>query len=349
MSLMWQQLLCSTVIFCLSATACHVEAFEDSPSSHKSTAFTATAQAVGATTVSQDVVGMQPTGESLCNGSYYFVSTVRCPQAPGRGCVGEFHVEHICACGRVQRASIQSMLEALQPGVPVSIGVHGSFLKEREVRSLTTQRFRRVRSSGGNRPFHFIAFHWPSDIGIPYCPTIQTNKLGKRAGFNGVYLAQLIGMIPGTNPVCLAGHSHGTRVASSALHLLAGGSVDGYCVPDNCPSRRMRAVFGAAAIDSHWLSPGQKYGLALNRVECLLNLRTRHDIALTVYPLQDPLLHHALGKTGFQSRQLKRMGNNRNKIREFDVTRYVGYHHDVAAYYPHDAIWRSMAPYVHFD
>lgn len=229
------------------------------------------------------------------------------------------------------------------------IGVHGSFVREGEVRSLIRSRYHRMMSVSGNRPFHFISFHWPSDIGFPFCPASQTRRLGQRAGFNGVYLAQLIGTIPATNPVCLAGHSHGTRVISSALHLLAGGMVDGHCVPDTCPQRPIRVVFSASAIDSHWLSPGEKYGLAMNRVERLLNLRTRHDFALTTYPLQDPLLHSALGKTGFQSWQLNRMGLNQNKIREFDVTQYVGLSHEVSAYFPHDVIWQAMTPYLLFD
>ena len=284
-----------------------------------------------------------------CSGSYFFVSTVHCPQAPGHGYAGEFHIENICACGRARRCSMQSLLASLQPGVPVCIGVHGSFIKESEVRSLTTERFRRIGSGEGSRPFHFIALHWPSDLGVPIFPATRTHGLGKRAEFNGIYLAQVIGMIPETNPICLAGHSHGTRVVSSALHLLAGGNVRGHCVSDNCPTRRMRAVLGASAIDSHWLSPGEKYGLALNRLECLLNFRTRHDIALAVYPLQDPLMHHALGQTGFRPSQLSRMGQNRNKIREMDVTRYVGFRHDVASYFPHDSIWRAMSPYIHFD
>jgi hypothetical protein len=349
MSLLQRSFLCSTAVLCLSATTCVAQPLVASSSSHQSAMSGATVPAGHAqVNVSEGLDIPSATGRH-CHGGFFFVSTIHCPQRPGQGCCCRFTVEKHCGCGRYHRISLESMLAELQPGVPVCIGAHGSFVEEREVRSETRARYQRISSGGGNRPFHYIAFHWPSDLAVPFCPDIQTRRPGKRAGFNGIYLAHLTRMIPAANPISFAGHSHGTRVISSALHLLAGGSVHGYRVSDNCPSRRMRAVFGASAIDSHWLSPGEKYGLALNRVECLLNLRTRRDIALTAYPLQDPLLHQALGKTGFQPRQLSRMGVNRQKLREFDVTKYVGCRHEVAHYFPHDAIWLTMAPYLYFD
>ncbi len=103
--------------------------------------------------------------------------------------------------------------------------------------------------------------------------------------------------------------------------------MQGFAVADPHPERRIRAVFGAGAIDQHWLNPGERYGCALNRVEWLLNIRNRMDGVLNLYPLLDPFLHRAIGQAGFRRRDLRRIGGNVVKIVEYDVTQLVGAEH----------------------
>jgi len=203
--------------------------------------------------------------------------------------------------------------------------------------------------SAGNRPLHFIAVHWPSDTGLFLLPSIQTNALGRRAEFNGIYLAQMISQIPPTQPVALIGHSHGCRVVASALHLLGGGTVRGFRVADSAPQRPIRAVFGAAAIDHHWLNPGEKYGLALSRVEQLLNIKNNTDYVLNLYPLRDPRLRRAFGQVGLSKRDVLLIGPLVGRIREFDATYLVGSSHLIEAYAPHPQIRSAYLPYVFFE
>lgn len=60
--------------------------------------------------------------------------------------------------------------------------------------------------------FQMIYFSWPSDRALSPFASIDVAILGSRASRNGFYLASLIQSLPPECPVCLVGHSHGTRV-----------------------------------------------------------------------------------------------------------------------------------------
>jgi hypothetical protein len=281
---------------------------------------------------------------------FFVVSSVRCPQRSygwPPTCDGIVH--RYLPDGRYHQSDHEQLISALRPGVPVCLVIHGSFVKAGDLYPESVQRYKRLLASANDRPIHFIAAHWPSDPGLLLLPTLQVYQLGLRAEFNGIYLAQLITRIPPDNPVSLIGHSHGCRVVASALHLLGGGTVQGFAVHNPHPERRMRAVFGAGAIDRHWLNPGQKYGCALNRIECLLNLRNRHDAVLSLYPLQAPLLHHAIGQAGLRVSDLRKMGWQSAKITEFDVTSLIGTGHMISHYARHPQIRAAFIPYLYFD
>ena len=78
-------------------------------------------------------------------------------------------------------------------------------------------------------------------------------------------------------------------MVAAALHVLGGGEVDNVRLTWPAPpDLRVRGVLLAGALDHHWLDPGQRFGMALCRTECLLVLRNDHDIVLTFYPLRKP-------------------------------------------------------------
>jgi hypothetical protein len=262
-------------------------------------------------------------------------------------CVGVIH--RYLPDERYHVSDLDTMIAALRPGVPVCLAIHGSFVGSKDLYPQSVNRYKRILESANDRPIHFIAVHWPSDPGLLLLPTVQVNQLGKRAEYNGIYLAQLIARIPPENPVSMIGHSHGCRVVASALHLLGGGTVQGVAVADPHPERRIRAVFGAGAIDQHWLNPGERYGCALNRVEWLLNIRNRMDGVLNLYPLLTPFLHRAIGQAGFRRKDLMRIGGNVEKIVEYDVTQLVGAGHMISHYAPHPQIRAAFVPYLYFD
>jgi esterase/lipase superfamily enzyme len=107
-----------------------------------------------------------------------------------------------------------------------------------------------IRVARPGQPLNIVYLTWPSDGAFTGLFQYDILMLGRRSAFNGFYLAQFISTLPKETPICLIGHSHGARMVSSAMHLLGGGTVQGYrfCKPGDC-SHRIRVVLLAAAID----------------------------------------------------------------------------------------------------
>lgn len=281
---------------------------------------------------------------------FFVIDSAKCPQSPGH-CLPkcQHRVSRFLPDKRYHPSSRNELITSLQPGVPVCIVVHGSFVGAGSLYPETIDWYSRMLASSNDQPLHFIGLHWPSFTGLVLLPALQINALGRRAEYNGYYLAQFMNEIPADHPVCLIGHSHGCRVISSALHLLGGGTVRKLSVQNVYPQRRIRVVFGAAAVDHHWLNPGERYGNALTCVESLLNIQNQQDGALALYPLREPHLDHAAGQVGFLERDLQAMGAHRSKIRRLEVSHLVGLGHAIEWYARHPQIQSAYLPYVYFD
>lgn len=287
---------------------------------------------------------------AACTG-YWMVSTNGLPQS--------FDGETLRFCPRVTRvprgcrprtASFPELCRSLIPGVPVCIYVHGSFVGPREVQSQSRQTNHWLRSASRGEPMQMINFAWPSSRPI-LIPTIKldVNLLGRRAARNGWYLAELICCIPSDCPVCLIGHSHGSRVVASALHLIGGGAVQGVTHRRaRATGRLIRTVFAASAIRHDWLNPDERYGRALCAASCVLNLRNTHDHALMLYPLRHPFSGHSLGTTGFTRRDRKSLRGWSPKVQDHDVTQLIGFGHMWPRYVQQQRLAWLIRNFVYF-
>lgn len=242
----------------------------------------------------------------------------------------------------------------LQPGVPICIVIHGSYFPAADVASDCGQAVRWLSQSSPH--VQYVCFTWPSEgvftlkpgIAISsLVPALDVCILGRRAELNGIRLATFIQSLPAQSPVSIVAHSHGSRISSAALHMLAGGTIQ-HTRLRHLDRRRIRAVMVAAAIDHDWLNPTERYGKAISATECLLNLKSQYDWALGFYPLRRPFSRTALGRTGFTQRDVMRQGNRAQKVSELDVTRRIGSRHIFPFYYRHPSISKSLAPYVGF-
>ncbi|MDQ7011022.1 MAG: hypothetical protein Q9M29_04310, partial [Mariprofundaceae bacterium] len=219
------------------------------------------------------------TGPSLrstaCCSDYWILRSHACPQGASGGCVC-CQFEYIffgSACGG-RRIDPQAFRAWLKPGVAVCIVVHGSNFPWQTIVEDSRHMLRWIRGAAPNRSLQIVFFSWPTGRIVPLFAQIQVARLGRRSAYNGIYLAQLISQIPPESPVSLLGHSHGARTVAAALHLLGGGSLRGYRLAgDPAPRRKIRAVLSAAALDHHWLNPGQRYGCALCRADFVVNIR----------------------------------------------------------------------------
>ncbi len=285
-----------------------------------------------------------------CYPDFFIMNSIHCQQK-SNGCVPQCRevIHRYQQDRRYHPTDIKSLVASLKPGVPVCIVVHGSFVKTKEFYSQSVNHYQRILASANDRPLHFIAVHWPSDPGVLITPIQQVRELGNRAEYNGIYLARLISRIPPENPVCLVGHSHGCRLIASALQLQGGGAVQGVVVENPYPQRRMRAVFGAAAVEQNWLNPTQRYGCALNRIEFLLNIKNCRDTVLKLYTLTEPYRPRTIGQAGFRVQDLVQINTQAGKIVEYDVTNLVGTGHMISHYASHSQIRTTYLPYVYFD
>lgn len=251
--------------------------------------------------------------------------------------------------GEMQQTSVESLAAQIVPGIPVCVFAHGSFVKWESQCREAEQAYATFRASCPNMPVQMIFFTWPSDGPYTHILPIDASVRGERAEFNGFHMCYLLSHLPESCPTCLIGHSHGTRVVLSTLHLAGGGEIQGHVFTGSVGNRRMRAVLAAAATDHFWLNPRQRYGCAMPRVECLLNLQNRADFPLAFYSFSHPFAGGALARTGFTDWDLRRIGSNSGKITECDVTRLIGSNHLWPQYFSEPEIVSTMLPYIYFQ
>jgi hypothetical protein len=286
------------------------------------------------------------------------------PQAPGYWIVSswnspqEFENDQLRFCPQVRKvdectdgcpSSMEQLTGSLIPGVPICIVIHGSFMDSPSVLPDSHRTFSWLKAGACGRPFQMIYFSWPSDRALSPFASIDVAILGSRASRNGFYLASLIQSLPPECPVCLVGHSHGTRIISSGLHLLGGGVVEGHRHrTPGCSGRRIRVVYAASAIDHDWLNPEERYGRALCCVECLINLRNAKDPALQIYPLRRIGSSRALGLAGFTSKDRRELGAYGFRVRDWDVSSLIGHDHSWPNYVAHNSLASSLRNYLFF-
>jgi hypothetical protein len=241
------------------------------------------------------------------------------------------------------------MLGHFVPGVPICLVIHGSFVQPDTHQIESAEAYSAFRRCVPHLPVHLIFYTWPSDAGLTHPCPLLVNQRGRWAENNAFYLADLIAQLPADSPICLVGHSHGARTTMATLHLVGGGPIDGmhYC-GGRVACHRYRAVLAAAAFDRHWLNPGQRYELALQRAECVLNLQNRTDAALHFYPLRIPFSRKAFGTTGLTRLDRNRLGPAQSKLYDFDASRFIGLGHYWPHYYSNSAIVSAMVPYLFF-
>ncbi len=291
----------------------------------------------------------------------YWVVSTRCCQQHQHQC--GLSCRFVCHAmnddSQVHPVCVEELLGSLAPGSPTCIFVHGGFRRREETWHDAAASYQWLHNACPQTPFNFIYFTWPSEGTCTYLsnnlfasplPGVDMAILGRRSELTGFYLADLVGAIPPGCPVSLIGHSLGARTVVSGLHLLAGGSVQGQ--PRWNPAdagNRIRAVLAAAAIEHDWLNPGDRYGCALKRAECLLNLRNERDFALAFFPLRRPFSSRALARAGFTRDDQRKLGAHACQVSELDVSQLIGHGHGWPHYVRRPEIAAAVSPFVFFS
>lgn len=282
---------------------------------------------------------------------YWIVSSRSCKkQDREQGntcCLNYFHSPHDKQMMPTERASL---FAALNPQIPVCFVIHGSYNRWSDVVAESRNIHRWIRAGSQGTPLQVVFFTWPSDGNMPFLFPVDIAVLGRRCSLHAVYLAQLISDVPPEVRVSLVGHSHGSRVAVSALHLLGGGRIEnGQALPGPVVPHRIRATIIASAVDHYWLNPGERYGQALCAVERMLIVHNSRDTTMALYPLRKPFGEPSLGGPGLSPLDRMMIDGNNAKIAQMDAAGFVNHRHAWASYYRHPALSEAIAPYVYYQ
>lgn len=286
-------------------------------------------------------------------GGYWIISARERDCEPGCGQrLAGLVVTHHQLDGCVVQRSVADWAAAAGAGGPVIVMAHGSFVTAESMQQDSLATYRWLWPHVGCMQPTITFLTWPSDD----APThkllfaVDVAVLGRRAERYGLVLADLIAQVPNHRPIGLIGHSHGSRLILATAGALAGSEIDGErACGAPYQGHRLRLVLAAAAVEHHWLKPGERYAAAINRSEAIVNLQNRRDLALRLYPLHRVLARPTLAKAGFRGRTLAAHGSQSSKLQELDVTDQIGVGHIWSHYYGQPGLAASLGPFLSYQ
>jgi hypothetical protein len=225
-------------------------------------------------------------------------------------------------------SSIDEFLAADNPPTPIGFAMHGNRVNSSDAIRQGMMAYRQFTAGvPASQPVRFVIWSWPSDRIHGILKDIRAKAA--RTNTDGKYLAWTLYQLDPQTPVSLIGFSYGARIASGALHILAGGSLDGFALaPATKPRTPVRAVLTAAALHNYWLAQGRYHGRALEVVDSMLLINNSCDMALKRYRFLDrSRTAAALGYTGPAG-----WSPHYAKIRIVDACRDVGKMHSWDSY-----------------
>lgn len=246
-----------------------------------------------------------------------------------------------------QSSSLETFLAS---DLPTTIYIHGNRLSHGEACSSGWQIYCSLaRRAPADHPIRFVIWSWPSEK-MRCRPVIDTRIKAARADCSAVYLAWLVDRIDPATPVCLIGYSFGSRIATGALHLLAGGAFGSSHLSARLHPQRdpLNAVLVASAVDCGVLLPGHCHGLAMSQVDDMLLVNNCCDRALKWYHVISPGRGgpSALGLTGLYVGGLE--PQDQDKVAQINACPYVGARHDWELYFGSPYLLKRMRPYAFF-
>jgi len=228
-------------------------------------------------------------------------STRHCPSDTARTLDFNTFVGYTCSANGEPCGLPQSLVEPNQYA-STWIFVHGNQIPPREATKRGIAVYRRVRAcSANNGPIRFVIWSWPSERDKNRIADARIKE--HRTNVESFYLGSYISAVAEQGPMKLIAYSFGARVVGGGLHLSAGGSLDGRCLPSAAqPAAPHRVAFLAAAIANDGFTANGRYRRALDNVSHLLLQNNSRDQALRFYWIVNPSKARALGSTGMDCR-----------------------------------------------
>ncbi len=194
------------------------------------------------------------------------------------------------------------------------------------------------------RGVRFIIWSWPSDQG-DLGAIRDVRAAASRTDRIAWYFAEWLDESASGRAISLIGTSFGARIVGGALHLLGGGRLGIFELPERSGAwRPAQVVFVSPAIDSDWLLPRHRFGRAMSQVERMLLLNNSADRVLKRYHwLYGPRSTvEALGHAGLRRSALA--DDQRQKIVQVDAASAIGSKHGCGPYFESPAMLARMRP-----
>lgn len=220
---------------------------------------------------------------------------------------------------------------AAQINIPTLLFSHGNTLEHDAAMKVCWKVYERLKICPG--PKMLVFWSWPSEIYYTR-PLIRPIELARSnikvkyvfAERQGYYIAKLTNMMSTAQPLTLSGHSYGGVTVVSALHLLAGGSLDCISFAEAREEERknLRGVIISGAFDCDSLYPGFRYGKALVAADGFYTTYNDTDSTLKRWPTHSFRGQQAIGYVGLC---ISRLGENAYKVSQERLTEDVGKSH----------------------
>ncbi len=233
-------------------------------------------------------------------------------------------------CWRVSSEELLQV-EVANQSMRTIIYVHGNWMPLDVARSRALMVYRML-AARSTEPIRFIAFSWPSEQQERPARDIVTKKPLLAA--TSFYLASFVQRLPADQSISMIGYSFGGAIVTGALHLIAGGDLDHYCLCEQGSFHPpIRIGLFAPAFDQYALSPSGRYHRALEVVDHLYNLYNSRDPILRRFRFfdrdADPV---AAGFAGLSATLALLPLEANEKIDQHDCCS-VGRSHDEVTYY----------------
>jgi hypothetical protein len=237
-----------------------------------------------------------------------------------------------------KQASVAAFLAAQSAERQVCVHMHGARTDHGEAVPRGLELYRRVTSGAPEAPISFVIWSWPtSPAGRPLR---DLRAMASRSDSDACYLAWLLARLDPHTRVELFGFSYGARMATGALHLLAGGSLLGRSLPRNDQPERtpINAVLWTPALNNDWLLPNNYHGRAVECLDRMLIVYNPCDRAMSRYHLVAPCgCGQGLGFTGLAGRA--QLGKVQQRIEQWNGSGDLGSEH---SFYNHMYSTRIM-------
>lgn len=212
--------------------------------------------------------------------SLWEVSSRALPDCPQIGEKQHFEIFQLQqSCWPAQPLETLKQLTSAASGQRIVIYVHGNRMSQQDLHLRAQQVYQRLICSVSSEPICFIAFSWPSDRRGRLGDDIALKKM--RLNADAYYLASFVQSLELRRPIGYLGYSFGSAIVCGAHHLLAGGTLNGYQLPE-LPTQLYedRISLIAPAFDRQDLTAYGRFSQALVGVEKVVNLYNSNDPVL---------------------------------------------------------------------